>query len=223
MADYIKRIRTEKGDLQIDYESLANLPTFDANWKTANNLADATVVNNKIANAESKITKNTNDISKLSGDLDQLEATVGALGGDLGDLGNQGFITGSAVDSKLSNYVKKTDQASKSSYGVVKVGNGLNVSNGVISVSVDSSGEDYVTETELAAKGYLTTLPVATASSAGIVKPASYYFSITADGMLSSSITLDKLTDVDIDETGTNTHYNGYWYLIPASVRMGDG
>ena len=105
MADYIKKIRTEKGDLQIDYESLANLPQFDANWKAANNLADATVVNNKIKGVEDKVNAANTEIDKLADDLDQLEATVGALGGDLGDLGSQGFITGSAVDSKLANYV----------------------------------------------------------------------------------------------------------------------
>ena len=28
MADYVKRIRTDDGDKQIDYEALANLPTI---------------------------------------------------------------------------------------------------------------------------------------------------------------------------------------------------
>jgi hypothetical protein len=205
----ITAIRTEEGDLKIDYQSLANKPQFDSNWKAANNLADATVVNNKIANAESKINKNTTDISKLAGDLDQLEATVGALGGDIGDLGNQGFITGSAVDSKLANYVKKTDQASKSSYGVVKVGTGLNVSNGVISVSVDSSGEDYVTEQELAQKQYLTasTLPIASKYAAGIVK--------IGDGLSISSGVLSMTSD---SLPKANNYSSTYGVVLPSQT-----
>lgn len=232
----ITAIRTEEGDLKIDYQSLANKPQFDSNWKAENNLADATVVNNKIASAESKINKNTTDISKLAGDLDQLEATVGALGGDLGDLGNQGFITGSAVDSKLANYVKKTDQASTSSYGVVKVGSGLNVSNGVISVSVDSSGEDYVTETELANKRYVTetmlanqkyltesTLPKANNynSTYGVVLPSTTDFKCSNGYLQLEGITLEKLSNVHVLSSQVGANQTGHWYLIPAE--SGDG
>lgn len=202
MADYIKKIRTEKGDLQIDYESLANLPQFDADWKAANNLADATVVNNKIKGVEDKVNAANTEINKLSDGLDQLEATVGALGGDLGDLGSQGFITGSAVDSKLANYVKNTDYASTSSYGVVKVGSGLSASSGV--VSVDGN-----------------TLPHATTSSYGVVKPSDRYFWINSDtGELQVSMPLTSLNNLIVSTSKPTNLYSYMWYLIPASVEV---
>lgn len=41
MADYVKRVRTEKGDLQIDYTALANLPTPDTTLTKPGEFADA--------------------------------------------------------------------------------------------------------------------------------------------------------------------------------------
>ena len=41
MADYVKRIRTENGDLQIDYTALANLPEPDTTLTKPGKFADA--------------------------------------------------------------------------------------------------------------------------------------------------------------------------------------
>lgn len=43
MNDYVKRIRTEDGDKQIDYKSLANLPTVDQEYKAESNNAQSGV------------------------------------------------------------------------------------------------------------------------------------------------------------------------------------
>lgn len=47
MSTYIKKIRTASGDLQIDYNALANLPTTDTDLTTSGKAADAKVVGDK--------------------------------------------------------------------------------------------------------------------------------------------------------------------------------
>jgi hypothetical protein len=48
MAEYVTRIRTENGDMQIDYKSLANLPSSDTTLLNSGEFADAKVVGVKI-------------------------------------------------------------------------------------------------------------------------------------------------------------------------------
>lgn len=48
MANYIKKIRTDIGDLQIDYEALVNLPKSDTTLSKSGKFADAKVVGDKI-------------------------------------------------------------------------------------------------------------------------------------------------------------------------------
>ena len=47
MADYIKRIRTENGDMQIDYQALANLPKSDTGLSISGAFADAKITGDK--------------------------------------------------------------------------------------------------------------------------------------------------------------------------------
>ena len=56
MAEYITKIRTEGGDLPIDYNSLANLPSPDTTLTKSGSFADAKAVGDKI--------RNINDIIK---------------------------------------------------------------------------------------------------------------------------------------------------------------
>lgn len=53
MADYVTKVRTERGDLQIDYEALANLPKSDTTLTQSGAFADAQVTGDKIAAAQS--------------------------------------------------------------------------------------------------------------------------------------------------------------------------
>lgn len=48
MANYIKRVRTDVGDLQIDYESLANLPKSDTTLSKSGEFADSKAVGDAI-------------------------------------------------------------------------------------------------------------------------------------------------------------------------------
>lgn len=56
MAEYITKIRTEGGDLPIDYNSLANLPSPDTTLTKSGGFADAKAVGDQIKNINSKIT-----------------------------------------------------------------------------------------------------------------------------------------------------------------------
>lgn len=49
MAGYIKRIRTDQGEMQIDYNALANLPTIDATLKKSGQPADAKAVGDALS------------------------------------------------------------------------------------------------------------------------------------------------------------------------------
>lgn len=51
----ITRIRTDEGDLRIDYEAIANHPQIDASLKTSGAVADAKAVGDKITNIEKTI------------------------------------------------------------------------------------------------------------------------------------------------------------------------
>ena len=69
MADYIKKIRTEKGDLQIDYTALANLPKSDTALSTSGAFADAKTTGDKIKEVNTKIdnlTKGTTTATTIS-------------------------------------------------------------------------------------------------------------------------------------------------------------
>lgn len=55
MADYVKKIRTKDGDLQIDYTALANLPKSDTTLTKAGYFADAKATGDAITNINNAI------------------------------------------------------------------------------------------------------------------------------------------------------------------------
>lgn len=65
MSDYIKRIRTTEGDKQIDYKSLANLPTIDSEL---NKDSDNAISNGAVA------MKFEEDKAELNAALDEIIA-----------------------------------------------------------------------------------------------------------------------------------------------------
>lgn len=63
MADLVKLIRTEKGDLPIDYTALANLPKSDTTLTKPGEFADAQVVGSKIKSINEEVKNlNTNSV-----------------------------------------------------------------------------------------------------------------------------------------------------------------
>lgn len=75
MADYIKRIRTEAGDLQIDYEALANLPVSDATLTQSGKFADAKAVGDRISGMSSPVTS----VNSKTGAVILSASDVGAM------------------------------------------------------------------------------------------------------------------------------------------------
>lgn len=55
MAEYITKIRTESGDLLVDYNSLANLPQPDTTLAKSGSFADAKSVGDKIKSINERI------------------------------------------------------------------------------------------------------------------------------------------------------------------------
>lgn len=65
MADYITKIRTEKGDLQLDYDALANKPKSDSNLTKPGAFADAQAVGNKISELNTQIKSIKNQLENM--------------------------------------------------------------------------------------------------------------------------------------------------------------
>lgn len=55
MAEYITRIRTESGDMQIDYKALANLPKPDSTLSQSGEFAEAKAIGERIAEINTNI------------------------------------------------------------------------------------------------------------------------------------------------------------------------
>ncbi len=66
MAQYVTKIRTENGDLQIDYNALANLPKTDTTLKIDGAIADAKATGDAISSLatslNSVIQRSVNDL-----------------------------------------------------------------------------------------------------------------------------------------------------------------
>lgn len=65
MAQYVQRIRTESGDLQIDYQALANLPKSDPTLSQEGSFADAKAtgdtINNTVNTAITELSEEINN------------------------------------------------------------------------------------------------------------------------------------------------------------------
>ena len=173
MANYVTRIRTEDGDLQIDYNALANLPNIPSSIVVDDTLtqsgacADAKATGDKI----SDLTQDISDLSQEVADLGDSIEIVGSsciksinkqLPDSIGDL----TLTGSNGVSVSGTTITNS--------GVRTIGTGT--SNGTISVNTNgttsnvavkglgsaayTSSTVYVTKTMLTLEG--TTLIITT-------------------------------------------------------------
>lgn len=146
MVDYAKKIRTEIGDLQIDYNALANLPQSDITLTKSGEFADAKVVG---------------DILKQKADKNSIPTKLSELENDQGflteipaeyitedELAEQGYLTESQLNEKgyvtetalaEQGYLKEIPVSTVETIGGVKPGDGLVVANdGTLSLSDDA-------------------------------------------------------------------------------------
>lgn len=85
MADYITSIRTTEGDMQYDYDSLANKPESDPKLETSGAFADAQVVGNKLKTINTQISNINGQITEIKNNAQSISAnniTSGTLSAD---------------------------------------------------------------------------------------------------------------------------------------------
>jgi hypothetical protein len=78
MAGYITRIRTESGDLQIDYDALANLPQSDSTLTIAGGFADAKAVGDKLKKIDQITNSSVPNSTTINGKPLNSNITLGA-------------------------------------------------------------------------------------------------------------------------------------------------
>ena len=77
MVDYVTKIRTESGDLEIDYNALANKPKFDITLTEAGQIADAKATGSAINTAKTQLSEQITQTSEtLRSEITELDASV---------------------------------------------------------------------------------------------------------------------------------------------------
>lgn len=80
MSQYVTKIRTESGDLQIDYNALANLPKSDDSLSISGSFADAKAVGDKIIELDDSVVKSINGVNiNEDGSITLTPSDVGAV------------------------------------------------------------------------------------------------------------------------------------------------
>lgn len=110
----ITRIRTKEGDCQIDYNSLANLPSIknisiDSTLSKSGQAADAKTVGDAIGNLS---TLNTTNKNNLVNAINEVDADVTAINEDLSKKASTTY-----VDNKVSGYAPKNHSSAETTYG----------------------------------------------------------------------------------------------------------
>lgn len=187
MANYAKKIRTDKGDLQIDYTALANLPKSDTELKEEGGFADAKVVGDKLLQLAQRDLEQDTRIVEINTRF-AISNFVTAK-----QLENKGYITADYLND--NQYAKKSDISEQFNQCALKTDvtslqNNYTALNGDVSAlqaAVEQkAGRDYV----VASIGNLTTII--------------------------DELSLEDLVDVHVVNVAPSTLQEGHWYLIKA-------
>ena len=80
MATYVTKVRTEDGDLQIDYNALANLPKSDTTLTKSGSFADAKATGDAISDLEDVINDSLkSDVETLGSNITIVQTSVNEL------------------------------------------------------------------------------------------------------------------------------------------------
>lgn len=181
----VQKVRTNKGDIPIDYNCLENAPKFDADWKSAHGIADKDAVNNALATKAEKT-----DLDGLTGIQDTLKSIQD-------DLGRKAYSTEIDLHRvEVDNQFSTLQMVTLPKYVTQK--------------SLEEAA--YVTELQLDEymddNGYVTNSKLSSA-----LKTAGYP-TATSISTVGHTHTLDNLTDVIIMDSMPTTVENGKWYLV---------
>lgn len=197
MTDYVKKIRTEKGDLQIDYEALGNLPKSDATLTKSGSFADAKAVGDKITQLNNESLKTTLELTEMQTNIGVIELNVSRVRTSVTDLETKVSEAGYVTETQLTEkgYVTETQLGEK----------------GYVTGS-DLLQQEYVTKTDL------TENLVASDTTPGVIKPGDG-LSVSSDGTLSvdpHEHFFEELSNVYVVDAApdTSTLVDGDWYLV---------
>lgn len=112
MAQYVKKIRTDAGDLQIDYNALANLPKTDTTLEVSGKAADAKAVGDAITKAEGAMESMVKTVigDQIEASEERMTSLVkGAVANHGHALSSLGLQYGSVVVECTTNTVSKTE------------------------------------------------------------------------------------------------------------------
>lgn len=128
MAQYVTKIRTEQGDMQIDYTALANLPKSDTSLSESGKFADAKVVGTKIQQINDDIKEIVDNIQDANTTLDAHKSKV-VSDSENGHMSSTDKIKLDGIEENANNYSLPT--ASNSVLGGVTTISGVESADGL--------------------------------------------------------------------------------------------
>lgn len=124
MSQYVTKIRTASGDLQIDYNALANLPTTDTTLTLSGQAADAKAVADALDNMNTKF---SNPNLLINGDfrnpVNQRGKTSYPIPDNTYTIDRWKVLSNAGTLSVNDGYIKLSSNSSTSSYFIQKIEN----------------------------------------------------------------------------------------------------
>lgn len=128
METYVTKIRTERGDIQIDYNALANLPKSDTNLSESGKFADSKVVGEKIQQINDDIKVISDNVQNINIVMDDHTSKV-VSDSENGHMVSADKIKLDGIENNANNYSLPT--ASNSVLGGVKTTSVVSSTNGL--------------------------------------------------------------------------------------------
>lgn len=227
MEEYVTRIRTENGDMQIDYKSLANLPSSDTTLSKSGEFADAKVVGVKIQEIN-------DNIKAISGNTQDTDSTFYSHTLKVASSTENGHMTSSdkvkldGIEENANNYSLPT--ASNSVLGGVTTTSDVKSSSGLIACPIINGVPYYDVNTleDLGVNATPQELNLLSGLSTISEKPKMETITLTASGwvdnvqfVVAKYVTENNLVMISPEPSSVN--YNEYFESNIRCVSQSDG
>lgn len=151
MAEYITKIRTESGDLQIDYEALANLPKSDSTLSKSGEFADAKATGDNIKSISDNFSSEVETLQgefntkmdEISSGLDTLKTEVNT---SIDGISSDMETLKSDVDAKLEEFFTQNDSGETVIQTVIQMNDNKISGLGAPETDTDAATKKYVDE-----------------------------------------------------------------------------